>query len=146
MIFSNISNPRWVDAAHTTVALTLDIPELNQTQVDFNATADDVVTYGVSLYESAVAEEFGPITAFVAPAPQADIVGFLAFLKSTFGIISANALTREYPLFFTEIQNGEWSDAGLLIIDAHSRVIITDEQYAFIKDALIAYAIPLSLP
>lgn len=65
------SNPVWADAGHTRVDLVVDHPEFGP--IPFTADADDVEAHGRDLHARAIAGEFGPIGAFVVPAPPVPV-------------------------------------------------------------------------
>lgn len=62
-------NPRWDDPDHTKLVLEVDFDELDEVYVEFCASPDDSQSYGVDLYNRAIAGEFGEISAYVAPNP-----------------------------------------------------------------------------
>lgn len=61
------------------------------------------------------------------------------------GIINANALAVAYPLFLGAIQNNDWDDVQILIIDAKNKSVITTDQYNSIKLVAAKNNIPISL-
>lgn len=61
-------NPVWADYAQTKIDLEVDFDELDEVYVPFTAEPTDPEAHGVDLYNRAVAEEFGAVGAFVAPA------------------------------------------------------------------------------
>ena len=64
----SVRNPKWANNARTWIDLEVNFAEEPEEYVDFTATADDPEPHGVSLYERAVAGEFGTISDFVPPA------------------------------------------------------------------------------
>lgn len=85
-----------------------------------------------------------PVVA-VTTAPDGD--GFLIALKTAMGsVVAANVLAVAYPLFFTAISLQEWSDVLALIVDAHSKGVLSAVQYADFGAAVAAFNIPIILP
>ena len=60
-------NPKWANNAQTWVDLEVDFDELDEVYVPFTAMADDPEPHGVSLYNRAIAGDFGPIADFTPP-------------------------------------------------------------------------------
>lgn len=68
LTIQSASNPVYTSANGTSISLNVkfvEIPEI----VPFNATPTDSMTYGVELYNNALAGDYGPIASYVAP-PQ----------------------------------------------------------------------------
>ena len=61
-------NPKWANNARTWIDLEVNFAEEPEEYLEFTATADDPEAHGVSLYERALAGEFGPIADFTPPA------------------------------------------------------------------------------
>lgn len=62
------NSPRWANEAQTAISLTVQF-ELLPEPVPFLASPDDIVEYGVTLYNNAVAGLYGTVAEYVAPAP-----------------------------------------------------------------------------
>jgi hypothetical protein len=61
MEYTSVSNPVWVDAAHTAVTADVVFPHLGDAPVKFVAAPYDVMDYGRELFESIVAGQYGAI-------------------------------------------------------------------------------------
>lgn len=62
-----VRNPIWADFNQTAVNLEVDFEELDGEYVLFTATSFDPESYGVELYNNAIAGMYGPIAPFVPP-------------------------------------------------------------------------------
>jgi hypothetical protein len=66
--FVSGSNPVYADAANKSVKLTAIFEEIrHHGEVPFIASPDDTMAHGPEILQRALAGEFGPIGAFVAP-------------------------------------------------------------------------------
>jgi hypothetical protein len=61
MEYTSVSNPRWVDAAHTAIAVDIVFPSLGASPLKFTATPTDVMPYGVVIYTDVIAGKYGAI-------------------------------------------------------------------------------------
>lgn len=61
MEYTTVSNPQWADSAHTAIAVDVIFPALGGSPVRFNATPNDVMPYGVVIYNDAIAGKYGAI-------------------------------------------------------------------------------------
>jgi hypothetical protein len=61
MEYTTVTNPVWVDSSHTAIAVDVVFPEIGDKPVRFNATPNDVMPYGVEIYNAAVAGKYGAI-------------------------------------------------------------------------------------
>jgi len=59
-------DPRWADAEHTIIDLTLKLDGLSE-EIPFTASPADVEAHGRAIFSAAVAGEFGPVAEYVAP-------------------------------------------------------------------------------
>jgi hypothetical protein len=84
------------------------------------------------------------IAAAITPIPDAN--GFIQAIKTALGgIMASNTLAIAYPLFFSAVQSGAWLDVQALIIDAHTKTLLTDTQYSAFKAAAVTYNVPVTL-
>lgn len=152
MKFTNINTPVYVTADNTVISLILDITDFPNgspdcLQVKFNASINDTEDHGVSLYNQAIAGDFGTIAPYVAPAIPPDIMGFSDYLVTELGALEANTLAKQYPLFFPFIETAKWENVLLLIQDAkENTAVITLDQYNIIKNGVETFHIPITLP
>jgi hypothetical protein len=65
---NDVRNPRYSDPDHEGIEMEVDFDEIDEVYVWFNALPTDPCSYGVDLYNRAVAGEFGPIADY-APDP-----------------------------------------------------------------------------
>lgn len=80
-------------------------------------------------------------------APKPDVEGFINGLKAAMGgAVAANALMRQYPMFYAALSTGTWVDVQALIIDAHATGTLTDAAYAAFKSISAQHNIPVALP
>ena len=79
--------------------------------------------------------------------PIPDLQGFIQAIKIGFGgIVEANSFAKHYPLFTDAVAGFAWDDVKALIIDAHTTSVLSNNQYAAFKDAVINNNIPVILP
>jgi hypothetical protein len=64
--YTSVANPKWADAAHTTVVVDVVFETLGTTAVKFNASPEDVMDYGREIYADLVAGKYGPIAEHTA--------------------------------------------------------------------------------
>lgn len=64
-MLTNITSCQWADAAHTQISLIGTHPKFGE--IPFSASPDDSEAHGRDIFARAVAQEFGPIAAFVTP-------------------------------------------------------------------------------
>ena len=81
--------------------------------------------------------------------PQPNVAGFIQATKSVIGLtkIDANPTLSNYANWvFNALQLGQWADAQTLIITANTALIISPEEYAAIKSAVMQFNLPIILP
>lgn len=61
MEYHSIANPVWTDAEHAMVSVDIVFPALSDAPVKFNASPDDVMPYGQSIYAELMAGAHGAI-------------------------------------------------------------------------------------
>jgi hypothetical protein len=66
--YKAVTNPRWLDAAKTKVICEIDFPHLGGVHT-FVAVADDFEEHGRQIFAELIAEKYGPIAPYAAPAP-----------------------------------------------------------------------------
>ena len=87
------------------------------------------------------------IIAFLKPVVIIDGSGFAQAIKAGVGgIVAANALAIVYPLFFSAVELANWPDVQALILDAQTKSVLNQTQYAAFKTAAAAFNIPIELP
>jgi hypothetical protein len=59
-------DPKWVDAEHTMIDLTIKWDRFNE-ELPFSASPNDCEEHGRAIFAAAVAGEYGPITEYVPP-------------------------------------------------------------------------------
>jgi hypothetical protein len=59
-------DPRWVNAEHTMIDLTIKWDAFNE-ELPFTASPTDVEAHGRAIFEAAVAGQFGVVAEYVAP-------------------------------------------------------------------------------
>lgn len=69
---NNVRNPVWADPEQISVNLEVDFDELDEEYVEFTATPHDIEPHGITLYNNAIAGNYGVISPFVPPS---DITG-----------------------------------------------------------------------
>lgn len=65
MKYTTVANPQWADAAHTAIIAAVTFEKHGV--LPFGASASDVEAHGREIFNRAVAGDFGPIAAYVAP-------------------------------------------------------------------------------
>jgi len=76
-----------------------------------------------------------------------DKKGFSDAIKAGLGgIVNIAQTNLPYAAFFLAIQGEYWQDIQDLIIDAHTRALLTDNRYNTIKVLVTTYHIPITLP
>lgn len=58
---NSVRNPVWANSEHTAIDLEVDFDEEDAEYVPFTASVNDPETYGVELYNNAIAGNYGPI-------------------------------------------------------------------------------------
>jgi hypothetical protein len=112
-------------------------------------SATDIANGGLALLPQGCtaisdAQALANLTALAAAVPNGE--NFIQSVKTAVGgILAANALMTVYPAFFPAIQQQQWQDVQALIIDAHSKNVINDGQYAAIKAQAATNNIPVTL-
>lgn len=61
MEYTSVANPVWIDSMHTVIAVDVVFPELGDRPVKFNATPNDVMPYGVEIYNDCVSGKYGAV-------------------------------------------------------------------------------------
>ena len=59
-------DPKWVDAEHTMIDLTVKWDRFNE-ELPFSASPNDCEEHGRAIFAAAAAGEFGPVAEYVAP-------------------------------------------------------------------------------
>jgi hypothetical protein len=62
-------NPRWVNAEHTMIDITIKWDGINE-EYPFTASPTDVEAHGRAIFEQASQGAFGPVAEYVAPPQQ----------------------------------------------------------------------------
>lgn len=62
MDYQSISNPVWIDAAHTMITVDAVFPSIGPSPIKFNASPNDVMPYGRQIYADLVAGKYGAIS------------------------------------------------------------------------------------
>jgi hypothetical protein len=62
--YSTVTNPRWMDAAHTVLDVDVDFPGLGV--VPFTASPDDCEHHGKEIYADCIAGKYGAIADYLA--------------------------------------------------------------------------------
>lgn len=66
MEYTFVSNPQWVDAAHTAIVGDVVFPSLGASPLKFTATPYDVMPYGREIYADLIAGKYGEIAEHVS--------------------------------------------------------------------------------
>jgi hypothetical protein len=66
-LLTSLTNPRWSNAAHTTVDCEITTSQLGSEVIPFTASQTDVEAHGRAIFAAIVAGEYGPIGDYVAP-------------------------------------------------------------------------------
>jgi hypothetical protein len=72
MQFEYAKDPRWADAEHTMIDLTVRFVEIPE-DLPFTASPNDIEEHGRAIFAAAVAGEYGPVAEYVPP--QTDEIG-----------------------------------------------------------------------
>jgi hypothetical protein len=67
MNYTNVTNPQWATADHSSINCIVDFEGLGNTP--FTANPNDTQSYGVEIFNACVAGEYGVIAEYVPPAP-----------------------------------------------------------------------------
>ena len=80
-------------------------------------------------------------------AAQPNPAAFEQAVKTSLGgIIGANALMVAYPAFMPALQQQDYADLQVLILDAHTKGLLTAAQYASIQAANTQFNLGMALP
>lgn len=66
-LYDQARNPRWANAGQSAITLEVDFSFISDEWVPFTASPNDSTAYGPELFARAVAGDFGPVAAYVAP-------------------------------------------------------------------------------
>ncbi|MFH2082061.1 MAG: hypothetical protein ABIK08_11320 [Pseudomonadota bacterium] len=83
----SVKNPKWVDASHTAIDLTVTFKDIGT--VPFTASADDVEPHGAALFADAVAGKYGAVAAYVPPTRFATVPAALAGIQADCDALAA---------------------------------------------------------
>ena len=90
-----------------------------------------------------------PCSVIIPPPPviPPDPAGFEQAVKTALGgIIGSNALMVAYPAFMPALQQGDYVDLQVLILDAQTKGLLTAAQYASIQAANTQFNLGMTLP
>jgi len=92
-------------------------------------------------------EEAATLAAILPPSTTPNITAFIQDIKAAIGgIVNSNNLAKEYPIFFSTIELGEFVDAAALIEDAVTKGLLDPEALIKIKTSATNNNIPITLP
>lgn len=86
IIINSASNPRWANAAHTSINIDVNFEHLPEEIVAFSASANDTELHGRQIYENAVYGDYGTIQEYIPADPQS-----ISFITATQFFIMAGA-------------------------------------------------------
>ena len=89
MKYTTVANLQWADSAHT--AILVDVTFDKHGVLPFGASASDVEPHGREIFNRAVAGDFGPIAAYVAP--PAVIPTVVTMRQARLAMLDAGILT-----------------------------------------------------
>jgi hypothetical protein len=88
-----------------------------------------------------------PAAVALRDASKPDVPGFVDSLKAAMGgIVGSNGLAKAYPLFYPALSNGAFADVQALVIDGLTTGVLSQPQYAAIKQLAVQHNIPITLP
>lgn len=61
MEYTSVTNPVWLDSTRMVITVDVVFPSIGSTPVKFNATPNDVMPYGVEIYNDAVIGKYGAV-------------------------------------------------------------------------------------
>ena len=64
-------DPRWVNAEHTMIDLTIKWDGINE-ELPFTASPTDCEAHGRAIFEAAFTGQFGPVAAYVPPSTNGE--------------------------------------------------------------------------
>ena len=91
MKYTTVTNLQWADAAHT--AILTDVTFDKHGTLPFGASASDVEAHGREIFSRAVAGDFGPIAAYVAPPVTTTIPTVVTMRQARLAMLDAGILT-----------------------------------------------------
>ena len=74
-ILTSLTNPRWSNAAHTTIDCEITTSQFGSEILPFTADLNDVESHGRAIFADIVAGKYGPIAEYVPPPPILEITG-----------------------------------------------------------------------
>jgi hypothetical protein len=66
-ILTSVSNPRWVDEAHTMIDCEITTSQLGDEVLPFTASPNDPEAHGRAIFADLVAGKYGQIAEYIAP-------------------------------------------------------------------------------
>lgn len=64
---TSLSNPRWSNAAHTTIDCEITTSQFGEEVLPFTADKNDVEPHGRTIFDDIVTGKYGPIAEYVPP-------------------------------------------------------------------------------
>jgi len=74
-ILTSLTNPRWSNAAHTTIDCEITTSQFGSEILLFTADSNDVEPHGRAIFADIVAGKYGAIAEYVPPPPTLEITG-----------------------------------------------------------------------
>lgn len=91
-------------------------------------------------------DELNALIIAKASVTELEDIGFLnSFNNSLGGVLAANTIAVAYPLLFIAIEEENWHDVGVLILDAKKNLTISNSQYSALKNVFSIHSIPIQL-
>lgn len=69
MKYSNVTNPQWANAEHTSIDCMVDFDDLHEELVSFTAVAEGDYPHSHEIFARCVAGDFGTVAEYEPPAP-----------------------------------------------------------------------------
>jgi hypothetical protein len=96
--YTQVKNPKWANAEHTTIDCEVDFGHLNDEFVPFTANPTDAMEYSKTIFDECVAGQYGEIAEYVVPAIDNEAIAKLEADK----VNKASALAKLAALGLTQ--------------------------------------------
>lgn len=88
----------------------------------------------------------GAVIVDVSVPDLPNVAGLLAWMDANMTFTLRNNVTKAYPAFLRDLTEQKWADFKSGCIEARTAVPLTNSQWTAFKNAVIANAIPITLP
>lgn len=148
MQYTTVTAPRWANAAHTAIDLTVTFDGVGT--LPFTASADDAEAHSQELFTSAAAGDFGAVAAYVAPpvSREQQLAAIEAERDATIaaGVLHEGSLYHADDTFLTEMlgrimgyQSGVYSGPLPVRTKENTTILLDQVQHVALAAAVGAH-------